>query len=66
MIDIASMIVLGRLLMDNNAVNGGVTSNPWDVLTQSGARDVTYTVTVDPESLAAYRERERTLRALRG
>ena len=66
MIDIASMIVLGRILMDKSAVNGGVTGSAWDVLTQYGAGDVTYTVTTDPEGLAAYRERERRLRALRG
>ena len=71
MIDIAAMIILGRLFLDPDAVNGGVTSdsrevmNPWDVLTQSGARDVTYVVDVDPETVAAYQERQRTLKALR-
>jgi len=66
MIDIALMLVLGRTLLDSNAVNGGVIASPWDVLTKYGANDVTYTVDVDPETLAAYRERERRLRALRG
>ena len=71
MIDIAAMIILGRLFLDPDAVNGGVTSdsgqvmNPWDVLTQAGARDVTYVVDVDPETVAAYQERLRTLKALR-
>ena len=72
MIDIAAMIILGRLFLDPDAVNGGGTSdsgqvmtNPWDVLTQSGARDVTYVVDVDPETVAAYQERQRTLKALR-
>ena len=43
-----------------------VTTNPWAVLTGEGARDVEYTVVIDPESLAAYQEREATLKALRG
>ena len=56
MIDIAAMIILGRLFLDSNAVNGGVTGD-------SG--QVTYTVDVDPAVVAAYQEREKTLRALR-
>jgi len=66
MIDIASMIVLGRVLLDSKAVNGGVTTDPWDVLTKYGANDVTYTVDVDPETIAAYRRREEQLKLLRG
>ena len=59
----------------NGSVNGietpqtyetPITTNPWDVLTGAGARDVEYTVVIDPESLAAYQEREATLKALRG
>ena len=56
----------------NGSVNGQttyetpITTNPWDVLTGAGARDVEYTVVIDPESLAAYQEREATLKALRG
>jgi len=69
MIDIALMIVLGRTLLDSNAINGGVTTDSgsvWDVLTGAGVRDVTYTIITDPESLAEYRLREKTLKALRG
>ena len=66
MIDIAAMIILGRLFLDPTPEKGGIMRDPWSVLTQSGARDVTYTVEVDPEMVAAYRERERVLRALRG
>ena len=65
MIDIGLMLVLGRVLLDSDAVNGGVTTSPWDVLTGQGARDVDYVVTIDPASLEAYRFREKILRALR-
>ena len=72
MIDIAAMIILGRLFLDPDAVNGGVTSdsgqvvtNGWSRLAMQGAKDVTYIVDVDPAVVAAYQERERTLRALR-
>jgi len=33
-IDIALIIVLGRTLLDSNAINGGVTTSPWDILTK--------------------------------
>ena len=69
MIDIAAMIILGRLFLDPEAVNGGVTgdsmSNGWSRLAMQGVKDVTFTVDVDPAVVAAYQERERTLRALR-
>ena len=42
------------------------TTNPWDILTGAGARDVDYVVTLDPAEVEAYRQREATLRALRG
>ena len=52
MIDIGLMIVLGSALLDSKAVNEGV--------------NVTYTVDVDPETVAAYRRREEQLKLLRG
>ena len=64
MIDIGLMLVLGRVLLDSDAVNGGVTTG-WEALTGQGARDVDYVVTIDPASLEAYRFREKILRALR-
>jgi len=64
MIDIGLMLVLGRVLLDSDAVNGGVTTG-WEELTDQGARDVDYVVTMDPASLEAYRFREKILRALR-
>ena len=42
------------------------TTNPWDILTGAGARDVDYVITLDPAEVQAYRDREATLRALRG
>jgi len=62
MIDIALMIVLGRTLLDSDAVTSS--GNGWKRL---GIQpDVKYTVDIDPETVAAYRERERILRVLRG
>jgi len=65
---LAELLVLSKLL---EGKKGGVapvsdtTTNPWAVLTGQGARDVTYTVTLDPADVAAYRERERVNKALR-
>lgn len=65
---LAEILVLSRLL---DPKRGGVapisqpTGSAWDVLTGRGARDVTYTVKVDPADVAAYRERERVNKALR-
>ena len=65
---LAELLVLSKLL---EAKKGGVApisdpkTNPWAVLTGQGARDVTYTVTLDPADVAAYRERERVNKALR-
>lgn len=42
------------------------TTTGWEILTGEGARDVDYVVTIDPAEYAAYLERERTLRLLRG
>jgi len=37
----------------------------WEVLTQSGVRDVEYVVNLDPADVAAFQEQERIKRALR-
>jgi len=65
---LAEIVILSRLLSKEKggvAPVSGPVSNPWDVLTGAGARDVTYTVTLDPSDVAAYRERERVNRLLR-
>ena len=65
---LAEILVLSRLLEPKK---GGVapvsqpTTTGWEILTGQGARDVTYTVNLDPADVAAYRERERVNKALR-
>jgi len=43
-----------------------ITTTGWEILTGEGARDVDYVVTLDPAAVEEYRQREATLRALRG
>ena len=62
---LAELLVLSRLL---STEKGGVApvSNGWKALTGEYAREPgTYTVTLDPADVAAYRERERVNKALR-
>ena len=63
--NLGAMIALLKLVQDSGFTDSKPTTTGWEVLTVAGVRDIEYTINLDPEKVAAWREKQAAIQALR-
>jgi len=63
--NLGAMIALLKLVQDSGFTDSKPTTTGWEVLTGAGVRDIEYTINLDPEKVAAWREKQAAIQALR-
>jgi len=63
--NLGALLPLLKLVQDIGLVDSKPTKTGWEILTGAGVRDIEYTINLDPGKLAAWRERQSAIQAIR-
>ena len=63
--NLGALIGLLKLASDTGVIDSKPTTTGWEVLTGAGVRDVEYTINLDPSKVAAWREKQAAIQAIR-